>query len=97
MSGSDLSPDDEPVTVEVFVVAPDIQESTFSGEILVVNEDDSSDYETISVSLATPRNKDLNFQLISLFFDKVLQTKSFHTLSLRFMLNNLKGDNFEIL
>jgi len=56
-SGSDLSPNDEPVTVEVFVVAPDIQESTFSGEILVINEDDSSDYETISVSLSTPKDK----------------------------------------
>lgn len=45
------------ITVQVFIGVPDVEESMFSGEILVVNEDDSSDYETISVSLSTPRNK----------------------------------------
>jgi len=71
-SGKGLTPADGSMMVEVFVVAPDIQESTFSGEILVVNEDDSSDYETISVSLSTPRNKRM-INPFSQFVKKMVQ------------------------
>jgi hypothetical protein len=40
--------------VQVTVVAPDQGDQQFSGEVKVVNEDDSNDYEIIPVSLATP-------------------------------------------
>lgn len=53
-------PAGEHQTVNVFVEAPNIKESSFSGEILVMNEDNSSDFEKISVSLATPQNKEIN-------------------------------------
>jgi hypothetical protein len=56
-NGYGLMPSDGLVTVEVMMVAPNIEESTFSGEILVKNMDDSSDYELISVSLSTPKNE----------------------------------------
>ena len=48
------------VTVEVFVVAPDVEESTFTGSVMVVNIDNGSDYEIIPVSLTTPKNKAIN-------------------------------------
>jgi len=63
-NGDELQPSDGPITVDVFVVAPEVEESTFSGEILVINEDDSSDFEKISVSLATPRNINFNNHLL---------------------------------
>jgi len=63
-SGIGLTPSDESVAIEVFVVAPDVEESTFSGEIMVINEDDSSDYETISFSLSTPKNNILNYPFL---------------------------------
>ena len=42
------------ITVNVSVVAPDEKDQEFSGEIKVVNKDNSSDFETIKVSLSTP-------------------------------------------
>ena len=42
------------VEVEVSVVAPADEEATFTGEIVIVNSDDSEDTCTIDVSLVTP-------------------------------------------
>ena len=53
--GYDLVPEYGLYTVEVSVVAPDEPNSEFTGEVKIVNKDDSSDYCTIDVSLATPR------------------------------------------
>ena len=44
-------------TVQVSVVAPDEKETEFTGDVKVVNKENSEDFETISVSLATPINK----------------------------------------
>jgi len=52
-SGTGLTPEDDPVTVEVEVVAPDEQNQEFTGEVTIVNSDDPSDYCTIPVSLTT--------------------------------------------
>jgi hypothetical protein len=59
-SGDDLTPEDGNITVEVSVLAPDINDSKFSGEIMVMNVENSSDIEKISVSLSTPKNKSFN-------------------------------------
>jgi outer membrane protein assembly factor BamB len=56
-SGDDLKPSDGSVTVGVFIVAPNMEKSAFTGEVKIVNKDNSSDYSTISVSLTTPKNK----------------------------------------
>ena len=45
-------------TVEVSFYAPSVQEQDFSGKIKVVNLDDSTDYDTVSVSVSTPRSRD---------------------------------------
>jgi hypothetical protein len=56
-SGSGLTPEDDPVTVSVSVVAPDEEETEFTGEVKVVNSDDPDDFCIIDVSLATPVNQ----------------------------------------
>lgn len=69
-NGKSLLPSDGSVTVEVFVVAPDVKESTFSGEILVINEDDSSDFETIPIKLSTPKNTHPLLTFIEYYLDR---------------------------
>ena len=71
-SGTGLTPGDGPVTVQVSVDAPNVEESSFSGQILVVNSDDGSDYETLSVSLSTPVNKFITNPLIN-YLNNLLQ------------------------
>ena len=53
-SGTGLTPEDDPVTIEVEVVAPDEEEQTFTGSIKIVNIDDTTNYCTIDASLVTP-------------------------------------------
>lgn len=69
-NGNDVLPSDDPVIVEVFVFSPDIKETSFTGEIMVINEDNSSDYELISVSLATPKNTCCINPLFRLLFNR---------------------------
>jgi len=60
VEGADLTPEDGVFTVGVIVVAPDENDQNFTGEIKIVNKDDSSDFEIISVSLATPKDKEIH-------------------------------------
>ena len=53
-SGVNLAPDDGPVTVQVSVVAPNEQNSEFEGYIRVENQENSTDFDLIPVTLATP-------------------------------------------
>ena len=53
-SGNDLTPEDDPVTVLVSVVAPDEPETEFTGEVKIVNSENPDDFCIIDVSLATP-------------------------------------------
>ena len=72
LSGDDLTPEDEEVTINVSVVAPDEKNSEFFGEIKVVNKENSSDFCIIDVSLSTPKNKPFihNFPLLSWLFER---------------------------
>lgn len=79
--GFNLTPEDGDVTVQVYITAPDEEESTFNGTIKIVNKENSSDYEIVQVSLTTPKNKlylntfyNLIEQLIKRFpfFEKIL-------------------------
>jgi PKD repeat protein len=64
-NGIELKPEDESVEVIVEVEVPDKQNWNFDGQVKIVNSDDSSDYETIQVSLSTPKNK--GFDVFPLF------------------------------
>lgn len=62
-SGTALSPEDGEITISVTVVAPDTPETDFSGQILIVNTDDTSEACTIDVALATPVTYQTPFML----------------------------------
>jgi parallel beta-helix repeat protein len=57
-SGMGLTPEDSPVTVNVEVVVPNEQNEDFTGEVKIVNSDDSTDYCIIPISLATPESNE---------------------------------------
>jgi probable HAF family extracellular repeat protein len=69
-SGTGLTPEEGPITVIVHVVAPPHKESMFEGFIKVENTENSSDFEIISVSLTTPRNRAILKPLLYRFFER---------------------------
>jgi hypothetical protein len=69
--GTDLTPEAGSVTVEVFVTAPDEQYQEFTGEVKLVNTENSSDYCTIEVSLITPRTYQTLRSLLLQFFERL--------------------------
>ena len=52
--GVDVTPEQGDVIVEVEIVAPDDLETTFTGEIILVNSNNAYDFCSIAVELATP-------------------------------------------
>jgi hypothetical protein len=70
INGFGLKPEDGDVTVDVIVVAPDENNKEFTGEVKIVNLDDSSDYEIITVSLTTPRCKSSFYSLFLRVFEQ---------------------------
>ena len=56
-SGADLSPEEGAVVVELSVIAPNEPNKQLNGTIKIVNIDNPSDYEIVSVSLSTPISK----------------------------------------
>jgi len=63
--GNGLTPEQEPIIVQVTVIAPDEKNHEFIGSIKVLNSKNSSNYCEISVSLTTPKTN--TFQYIGLF------------------------------
>jgi len=55
-SGTGLTPGMGTITITVEVVAPNEENKDFTGEVKVVNSEDSNDYDIIPVSLKTPVN-----------------------------------------
>jgi len=55
-SGDNLKPEQGPVTVDVTIVAPNQQNQGFGGEVKIINKEDPTDFEIITVSLTTPYN-----------------------------------------
>ena len=77
MSGEDLTPEDEPVQIQVEVIAPDVEEETFTGELIIVNKDNSNDFCVIDISLQTPVSQHAQNPLLSLlqrFIQKIMDT-----------------------
>ena len=68
-SGEDLKPEDEELTIEVTVIAPEKKNEEFAGYVKVVNIDDSSDHCLIHASLTTPRFKQIYFQVLRFLED----------------------------
>lgn len=53
-SGTDLTPEHGPVTINVSVRAPLKRDTQFTGEIKIINSHNNSDYDILPVTLATP-------------------------------------------
>ena len=72
LNGDNLTPEDGELTINVSVVAPDEKNSEFTGEVKVVNKENSSDFCIVDVSLSTPKNKlfNFNFRLISWLLER---------------------------
>ena len=56
-SGTDLTPEDGQITIDVTVIAPDDKNEEFIGKVKVENLEDSEDTCSIDVSLTTPVSK----------------------------------------
>jgi len=69
-SGTGLTPEDDAITVDVEVVAPDEQEETFTGEVVLVNSENPDDTCTIDVSLATPVNQQVINPLLQMILER---------------------------
>ena len=65
-SGNDLG-EGESIDIDIEVVAPNEEEATFTGEVVLVNTEDSTDNCTIDVSLATPLSHVQPYQQIKRF------------------------------
>jgi hypothetical protein len=70
-SGSDLEPNDEPITVEVTCTSPDKKNVEYTGKIKILNLENPDDYCYIDIELSTPKNKyyNHNFRLANWFFE----------------------------
>ena len=60
-SGTGLTPEDDPVTIDVEIVAPEDPETEFSGSVKIMNTDNPDDYCTIDASLVTPMSYNMPF------------------------------------
>jgi len=69
-SGTDLTPEDGQITVDVTCIAPDDKNEEFIGKIKVENLEDSEDTCDIDVSLTTPLVKPLIFIQV---IEKIMQ------------------------
>ena len=56
-SGIALKPEDGIRNVQISFVSPNVTNSKYSGKITITNKDNSSDFCTIDVSLATPKSQ----------------------------------------
>jgi hypothetical protein len=63
-SGEDLKPEDGAIIVQVEVVAPNQQNQEFTGEVKLINMENSYDFDILPVILKTPKNKILSNTLI---------------------------------
>ena len=62
--GNDLTPEDDPITVNVEVVVPNEKNKEFTGKVIVINNLNPSDYCEINVVLNTPKNRAFKINLL---------------------------------
>jgi C1A family cysteine protease len=68
-SGNDLTPEDSPLTIQLTLITPNEKNVEYSGNITVVNKENSSDYCIIPIDLVIPANR----QSFSIQFLLVIQ------------------------
>jgi len=70
--GDALTPEDGYRTVQVTVVAPPDKKTEFTGDVKVINANDSSDFKIIPVTLETPRDKAFYINILERILEKFL-------------------------
>ncbi len=68
-SGKNLTPEDGQVTVYVSVIAPDEKNKTNEGYIIIENQNNSKDFDVITIYLSTYRTKISSNNIFLWFFD----------------------------
>ena len=68
--GTDLTPEDGDVTVQVTCVAPNEKDQEFQGKLKIENLENPDDYCYIDVSLTTPKSK---HSFVFNFFERLIQ------------------------
>lgn len=63
-SGSDLTPDQDMITVTVEIQVPEEKNTEFDGQLVIVNQDDETDNEHIQIQLTTAKPKNNLFEWI---------------------------------
>jgi len=66
-SGENLTPEDEQVTVNISVIAPNEKNSKFEGYLRVENKDNSQDFDIVPVYLKTPKSTAFMFKSLLLY------------------------------
>jgi hypothetical protein len=56
-SGYNLKPEDGEITIDISINMPDEPEKEFLGELKIINKENPGDYETIPISITTPKYK----------------------------------------
>jgi hypothetical protein len=69
-NGTELTPEDGPVTIEVSFVAPPDKNKKFTGIIKAINLGDPNDFCEIDVYLKTPRNRESQNTLLQMMFER---------------------------
>ena len=72
-SGTGLTPEDGPFSVELEVIAPDEPETDFTGHITIINSEDPGDYCIVDVSLSTPVSQVQGNQQIPRFMQSIIE------------------------
>lgn len=71
-NGDALLPEDGPVTIDVSMIAPNEQDTSYEGNIKIVNIYNTDDECVIPVSLTTPKNKEYTIQFLG-FLREIIQ------------------------
>jgi hypothetical protein len=65
--GDALTPENSPVTIQISVLAPSEKNKEFTGNIKIINVNDTSDFDIMPVSLKTPRSKPVFLNIFERF------------------------------
>lgn len=75
-SGSQLTPSDDAVIVDITIQVPSEKDTCFTGEIEVINRDNPKDHEVLDVSLSTSMNKGLT-GFHEIFINRIINMMQF--------------------
>ena len=73
--GTNLTPDQGEITIDVTIQIPEEKATTFSGGIKIINQNSSNDFEVIALSITTPKTKQNSF--FDILFDNLNEKFSF--------------------